>query len=58
LQDGGYATDPNYARKIVAVADEVRALTDNLPNNLASDDALKFAAVAPTNGARGGLRRF
>lgn len=27
LQDGGYATDPNYAQKIVAVADEVRALT-------------------------------
>lgn len=27
LQEGGYATDPNYAQKIVAVADEVRALT-------------------------------
>lgn len=27
LQDGGYATDPNYARKIVAVAHELRALT-------------------------------
>jgi flagellar protein FlgJ len=54
LQDGGYATDPNYARKVVAVADEVRALT----NNLASDDALKFAAVTPTNGGRGGLRQF
>ena len=26
LQEGGYATDPNYARKVVAVADEVRAL--------------------------------
>ena len=23
LQDGGYATDPNYAQKVVAVADEV-----------------------------------
>jgi flagellar protein FlgJ len=54
LQEGGYATDPNYARKVVAVADEVRALT----NNLASDDALKFAAVTPTNGGRGGLRRL
>lgn len=50
LQDGGYATDPNYAQKVVAVADEVRAL--------ASDDALKFAALAPTHGGRGGLRRF
>lgn len=54
LQEGGYATDPNYAQKVVAVADEVRALT----NNLASDDALKFAAVTPTTGGRGGLRRF
>jgi flagellar protein FlgJ len=54
LQEGGYATDPNYAQKVVAVADEVRALT----NNIASDDALKFAAVTPTNGGRGGLRRF
>jgi flagellar protein FlgJ len=29
LQEGGYATDPNYARKVVAVADEVRALMVN-----------------------------
>jgi flagellar protein FlgJ len=27
LQEGGYATDPQYARKIVAVADEVRGIT-------------------------------
>lgn len=27
LQQGGYATDPNYARKLVAVADELRTLT-------------------------------
>src|SRR5688572_29884786 len=39
LQEGGYATDPNYAQKVVAMADEVRALT----HNLASDDALEFA---------------
>lgn len=26
LQQGGYATDPNYARKLVAVANEVRTL--------------------------------
>lgn len=58
LQDGGYATDPNYAQKVVAVADEVRALTNGSTSNLASDDALKFAAVTPTNGGRGGLRRF
>jgi flagellar protein FlgJ len=29
LQQGGYATDPNYAQKVVAVADEVRALMVN-----------------------------
>lgn len=27
LQQGGYATDPNYARKLVAVANEMRKLT-------------------------------
>ncbi|HEY0685980.1 MAG TPA: flagellar assembly peptidoglycan hydrolase FlgJ [Steroidobacter sp.] len=53
LQEGGYATDPNYARKIVAVADEVRALT-----NSSSVEPLKFAALAPTYGDSGGLRRF
>lgn len=52
LQEGGYATDPNYAQKIVAVADEVRALTNS------SDPSLKFASAAPTNGGSGGLRRF
>jgi peptidoglycan hydrolase FlgJ len=52
LQEGGYATDPNYAQKIVAVADEVRALTHS------SDASLKFASAAPTNGGSGGLRRF
>jgi flagellar protein FlgJ len=53
LQQGGYATDPNYAQKIVAVADEVRALT-----HTSSEQTLKFAAVSPTNGGSGGLRRF
>ncbi|WP_129644797.1 flagellar assembly peptidoglycan hydrolase FlgJ [Peristeroidobacter agariperforans] len=52
LQEGGYATDPNYAQKIVAVADEVRALTNS------SDASLKFASTSPTNGGSGGLRRF
>jgi len=53
LQDGGYATDPNYAQKIVAVADEVRSLT-----NVASDDSFKSGGVKPTNGGRGGLRQL
>ena len=55
LQDGGYATDPNYAQKIVAVADDVRALINNTSS---SDKPLKFAALSPTNGGTGGLRRF
>lgn len=38
LQQGGYATDPNYAQKITAVADEVRARSD----------ALKFADAMPS----------
>ena len=38
LQQGGYATDPNYAQKITAVADEVRARSD----------ALKFAGGMPS----------
>jgi peptidoglycan hydrolase FlgJ len=29
LQRGGYATDPNYARKLVAVANELRNITAN-----------------------------
>ena len=39
LQEGGYATDPNYAKKIVAVARELRAVT--------ADAELKQAANAP-----------
>jgi len=39
LQDGGYATDPDYARKITAVAREVRAL--------AAADEFKSGAAAP-----------
>jgi peptidoglycan hydrolase FlgJ len=63
LQEGGYATDPNYAQKIVAVADEVRALTNSssdqsVSDQSVSDQSLKFAALSPTQGGRGGLRRF
>ncbi|HKU15527.1 MAG TPA: flagellar assembly peptidoglycan hydrolase FlgJ [Steroidobacteraceae bacterium] len=42
LQQGGYATDPQYAQKIAAVADEVRARSD----------ALKFAAAMPSTTSR------
>jgi flagellum-specific peptidoglycan hydrolase FlgJ len=43
LQNGGYATDPNYAKKIVSVARELRALT--------ADDQLKQLANAPISNA-------
>jgi flagellar protein FlgJ len=39
LQQGGYATDPNYAQKIAAVASEVRSRSG----------ALKFAAAGPSS---------
>jgi flagellar protein FlgJ len=43
LQNGGYATDPNYAKKIVSVARELRAL--------AADEQLKQLADAPISNA-------
>jgi flagellar protein FlgJ len=43
LQQGGYATDPNYAQKIAAVATEVRARSDAIRAG-----ALKFAAAGPS----------
>jgi flagellar protein FlgJ len=53
LQRGGYATDPNYARKISAVAD---ALGTHLPANAATTD-LKFGGDAADNHAnRGALK--
>jgi flagellar protein FlgJ len=45
LQQGGYATDPAYAQKIIAVADEVRSL---------SAGPLKMSAALPINPTRGG----
>ena len=45
LQEGGYATDPNYAQKIVSVARELRALT--------ADARVKQAASAPIDGVGG-----
>jgi flagellar protein FlgJ len=42
LQQGGYATDPNYAQKIAAVASEVRERSD----------VLKFAAAMPSTTSR------
>jgi flagellar protein FlgJ len=44
LQQGGYATDPNYAQKVAAVANEVRARSDVM-----RADALKFAAAGPSS---------
>ncbi|HYL70557.1 MAG TPA: glucosaminidase domain-containing protein [Candidatus Dormibacteraeota bacterium] len=43
LQQGGYATDPNYARK-------VSSLAQSLANALSRSPALKSAAAAPISG--------
>ena len=43
LQQGGYATDPNYARK-------VSSLADSLASALAQSPALKSAMAEPING--------
>jgi flagellar protein FlgJ len=46
LQDGGYATDPHYARKLSALAAEVRSLA-------AARDSLKLASNQPLDGSEG-----
>jgi len=45
LQRGGYATDPDYARKVAAVADSVRTLLASAPTALSG--GLKFASAVP-----------
>jgi flagellar protein FlgJ len=45
LQSGGYATDPNYARKIVAVANELRRVSN--------ESALNLSASRPLPGSAG-----
>jgi flagellar protein FlgJ len=48
LQQGGYATDPNYARKIVAVARELRELTANEQVKSPADAPIaSYAGVRP-----------
>jgi len=42
LQQGGYATDPDYARKIVAIANEIRGATRAAPLKIA--DATPIAS--------------
>lgn len=46
LQQGGYATDPDYARKVAAVADQVQAMLAAGAQS-APAAALKFAAALP-----------
>lgn len=45
LQQGGYATDPDYARKIVAIANEIRGATRAAP--------LKVADATPLSSSGG-----
>jgi len=52
LQRGGYATDPQYAQKISAVANQVRA---SLAQAATGAGTLKFASALPINGWTGTL---
>ena len=49
LQAGGYATDPNYAQKLSALTQQVRALAGADGNA----NALKFAQAAPLTNSEG-----
>jgi flagellar protein FlgJ len=59
LQQGGYATDPDYASKLTAVAGTlVRALASQPTGNpVAASGPLKFAAALPTTSGSGTLQR-
>jgi peptidoglycan hydrolase FlgJ len=52
LQQGGYATDPDYARKLAAVAGQVRAL---LQPRTDRDGTLKLTSAAPIASSAGSL---
>jgi peptidoglycan hydrolase FlgJ len=45
LQQGGYATDPNYAHKVTAVASQVAAAMQQTPGG--NEESLKFSAASP-----------
>jgi peptidoglycan hydrolase FlgJ len=49
LQSGGYATDPNYARKLSAVAAEVRSLAAERTDA----NGLKFTSAEPLTSSEG-----
>jgi len=53
LQRGGYATDPDYARKITAVASQVRASLGQGATQ--GEQALKFASAVPLTSGTGTL---
>jgi flagellar protein FlgJ len=55
LQQGGYATDPDYARKLTAVAAEVRASVA-ATGSAGTASPLKFVAALPIPPALGALR--
>jgi peptidoglycan hydrolase FlgJ len=52
LQRGGYATDPDYASKLTAIAGQVQAL---LRPGSDADTTLKFASAAPIASSAGSL---
>jgi peptidoglycan hydrolase FlgJ len=53
LQRGGYATDPDYARKVAAVAGQVAAAIGRAP--AAPQDPLKIASAVPITARTGTL---
>jgi peptidoglycan hydrolase FlgJ len=53
LQRGGYATDPDYARKVTAVAGQVAAVVGH--STAGSQDSLKFADALPITARTGAL---
>jgi flagellar protein FlgJ len=53
LQRGGYATDPDYARKVTAVAGQVAAALGREPAT--SQDSLKIASSVPITARTGTL---
>jgi flagellar protein FlgJ len=57
LQRGGYATDPDYANKIAAVANTVANKVNNGPTPNAGVSDLKLSSALPITAGTGALKR-